>query len=55
VWRQLFFDVGSDADARRERALPLISEDPTRMIDFVGLGPEAPSDAAARSRFFGAG
>lgn len=53
LWRDLFFDVGDAAEARRQRALPLIGQDPTRMIDFVGFGPEAPRDEAARRRFFG--
>ena len=53
LWRDLFFDVGDAAEALRQRALPLIGQDPTRMIDFVGLGPEAPCDEVARRRFFG--
>ena len=32
--------------------LPRIGEDPSRMIDFIGLGPEAPNDTAAERRFF---
>jgi hypothetical protein len=51
LWRQLFFDVGPAAEARRARALPLIGEDPSREVDFIGLGPEAPNDEAARRRF----
>ena len=35
------------------RALPLLGEDPSREVDFVGRGPEAPNDEAARRRFFG--
>jgi menaquinone-9 beta-reductase len=53
LWRQLFFDVGPAAEALRARALPLIGEDPSREVDFIGLGPEAPHDEAARRRFFG--
>jgi 2-polyprenyl-6-methoxyphenol hydroxylase-like FAD-dependent oxidoreductase len=53
LWRELFFDVGPAAEALRARALPLIGEDPSRMADFIGLGPEAPNDEAARRRFFG--
>ena len=53
LWRDLFFDVGDPAEALRQRALPLIGQDPTRMIDFIGLGPEAPCDEAACRRFFG--
>jgi len=55
LWRTLFFDVGEPADARRARALPKIAEDETRMPDFIGLGPDAPNDAAAERRFFGEG
>jgi menaquinone-9 beta-reductase len=53
LWRELFFAVGDAADARRARALPRFGEDPSRLIDFTGLGPDAPCDAAARARFFG--
>ena len=53
LWRDLFFDVGDAAEALRQRALPLIGQDSTRMIDFIGLGPEAPCDEAACRRFFG--
>jgi hypothetical protein len=49
----LFFEPGPEADARRARALPGILEDPARAPDIVGLGPEYPSDEAARRRFFG--
>jgi hypothetical protein len=45
--------VGAEADAWRARALPMIEEDPTRMPDFIGIGPEAPNDLAAERRFFG--
>jgi 2-polyprenyl-6-methoxyphenol hydroxylase-like FAD-dependent oxidoreductase len=54
-WRELYFGVGAEAAALRARALPLIAEDPSRIVDFIGLGPEAPNDAAARRRFFGEG
>ena len=52
-FRELFHGVGPEADALRARALPRITEDPSRIIDFIGCGPEAPSDEAARWRFFG--
>jgi 2-polyprenyl-6-methoxyphenol hydroxylase-like FAD-dependent oxidoreductase len=51
--RTLFLDPGPEAAAIRERALPRIVAEPARRIDYVGLGPEAPSDEAARRRFFG--
>jgi 2-polyprenyl-6-methoxyphenol hydroxylase-like FAD-dependent oxidoreductase len=49
-----FFDVGREADERRERAFALIEEDPSRMPDNDQSGPEtAPLDEATRKRFFG--
>jgi menaquinone-9 beta-reductase len=51
-FRVLWFAAGAEADALRARALPLIAEDPTRMADFIALGPDAPSDEAARRRMF---
>ncbi len=53
MWNQIFFAGGPDADALRERALPRLADDPTRMIDFIGLGPDAPHDETARRRFLG--
>jgi 2-polyprenyl-6-methoxyphenol hydroxylase-like FAD-dependent oxidoreductase len=52
-WRRLFFETGPQADAMRSRALPKITEDPTRIPDFIGLGPDTPRDEATRRRFFG--
>ncbi len=52
-WRTLFFDIGPEADTARERALPKIGEDPSRIPDFIGLGPDTPHDEAVRRRFFG--
>ena len=49
----LWYRGGADADALRARALPRIAEDSSRLVDFIALGPEAPSDEAARSRMFG--
>jgi 2-polyprenyl-6-methoxyphenol hydroxylase-like FAD-dependent oxidoreductase len=49
----LFMEIGPEAEARRARALPRIAEDPTRIADAPSSGPEAPSDDAARRRFFG--
>jgi len=49
----IFFEGGPEADARRERALPLIASDPTRVPDFLFSGPEVPLDESARRRFFG--
>jgi menaquinone-9 beta-reductase len=52
-FRELFHGIGAEADALRARALPRIAEDPSRIVDFIGCGPEAPSAEAARRRFFG--
>ncbi|TPG46049.1 FAD-binding protein [Roseomonas nepalensis] len=51
--RTLFLDPRPEAAAIRTRALPRIAADPSRRVDYVGLGPLAPSDDAARRRFFG--
>jgi 2-polyprenyl-6-methoxyphenol hydroxylase-like FAD-dependent oxidoreductase len=51
--RVVSYDPRPEAAAIRARALPLIAEDWTRRPDIVGLGPEFPSDEAARRRFFG--
>ncbi len=52
-FRELFYGAGPEADVLRARALPRIAEDPSRIVDFIGYGPEAPSDEAARQRFYG--
>jgi hypothetical protein len=53
-WRwQLFYSVGPEADATRAFALSKMAEDPSRAPDFIGIGPDAPHDEAARRRFFG--
>lgn len=44
--------TGPAADALRERAFPKLALEPRRTPDLIGLGPEAPSDEAARRRFF---
>lgn len=49
----VFRTPGPEADALRERALPLFAADPTRAPDVVGVGPDGPSDERARRRFFG--
>jgi 2-polyprenyl-6-methoxyphenol hydroxylase-like FAD-dependent oxidoreductase len=49
----LFYDPGSVGTARRARAFPHLAEDWERVPDTIGLGPEAPSDEAARCRLFG--
>jgi 2-polyprenyl-6-methoxyphenol hydroxylase-like FAD-dependent oxidoreductase len=54
-WFTTFFlETGPEADARRERALPLIAEEPDRLPDGFMSGPDAaPADESARRRFFG--
>jgi menaquinone-9 beta-reductase len=49
----LYRTPGPEADAVRARALPLLRDDPGRAPDLLGLGPDAPSDEAARRRFLG--
>ncbi|CDX21851.1 2-polyprenyl-6-methoxyphenol hydroxylase-like oxidoreductase [Mesorhizobium sp. ORS 3324] len=49
----LLFERGEAADRRREHAFALFADDPTRVPDVMGLGPEAPSDEKARARYFG--
>ena len=49
----LWYRGGAKADELRARALPRIAEDPSRLVDFIALGPEALSDEAARRRMFG--
>jgi menaquinone-9 beta-reductase len=51
-FRDLWFGTGAEAEAWRSRALPKIAEDPSRVPDFIAIGPEAPSDEAARRRMF---
>jgi menaquinone-9 beta-reductase len=51
--RELLFERGPAADARRTRALPLLAKEPARRLDYATWGPEAPSDEAARRRFYG--
>jgi len=51
--RSLFLETGTVADAHRAQALPLIAEDPSRMPDLFGLGPDAPIGESVRRRFFG--
>jgi 2-polyprenyl-6-methoxyphenol hydroxylase-like FAD-dependent oxidoreductase len=50
---KLMYEPGLLADVRRERAFARILEDPKRLPDLVGLGPEFPSDEAAYRNLFG--
>jgi 2-polyprenyl-6-methoxyphenol hydroxylase-like FAD-dependent oxidoreductase len=49
----LLFERGEEADRRRKRAFALFAQEPSRIPDAVGLGPEAPCDDKARARYFG--
>jgi 2-polyprenyl-6-methoxyphenol hydroxylase-like FAD-dependent oxidoreductase len=54
IWfRQVFQEQSPEAALRRQRALPLIAEDLTRVPDHIFSGPEMPLDDSVRSRFFG--
>jgi 2-polyprenyl-6-methoxyphenol hydroxylase-like FAD-dependent oxidoreductase len=54
VWfRQIFQEQSPEAAVRRQRALPLIAEDLTRVPDHIFSGPEMSLDDSVRSRFFG--
>jgi 2-polyprenyl-6-methoxyphenol hydroxylase-like FAD-dependent oxidoreductase len=48
----VFFDLGPEADARRERILARALGEPDRVPDIVAHGPDAPCDEAARRRCF---
>jgi menaquinone-9 beta-reductase len=49
----MFQRLGPEANERRARALPLLSEDPTRLPDTLFSGPDLALAANARARFFG--
>jgi menaquinone-9 beta-reductase len=54
VWmRQLFQEQGPEAHALRQKAMPRIAEDLTRVPDHLFGGPELPMDESVRARFFG--
>jgi hypothetical protein len=49
----ILMDVGPDSDRIRERALPLLAQDPTRLPDYGFSGPDGELDDDVRKRFFG--
>jgi len=51
--REVYRTPGTAADAMRAGLWPLYARDPSRIPDIVGLGPDAPSDEAAKRRFLG--
>jgi 2-polyprenyl-6-methoxyphenol hydroxylase-like FAD-dependent oxidoreductase len=52
-FRSLFLEQGTEAEARRARALPRLAEDPTRAPDHIFSGPDLPADESVKRRFFG--
>lgn len=50
--RTLMYDPAPEAMAIRARALPRLAAEPSRRLDLLGLGPDGPSDDAARRRLF---
>lgn len=52
--KEMFMRPGDVADARRERALPLIAADPTRVPDHPFCGPDLPWTPDLAARFSGA-
>jgi hypothetical protein len=53
AYRDVFMEIRPEADERRSRALPLLVQYPSRILDVGMSGPEAPHDDASRRRFFG--
>ncbi|HYY72869.1 MAG TPA: NAD(P)/FAD-dependent oxidoreductase [Candidatus Bathyarchaeia archaeon] len=51
--RTLFQDPSPEAAALRQRAMPLIAQDPTRVPDNLFSGPDLPLDDQVRARLFG--
>ncbi len=51
--RDVYRVPGTAADAMRAGLWPLYARDPSRVPDVVLLGPDAPSDEAAKGRFLG--
>lgn len=49
----LLFQRGSDADQRRQHALPLLAAEADRFPDHFFSGPDLPCDDDVRKRFFG--
>jgi menaquinone-9 beta-reductase len=51
--RTLFQDPSAQAGAIRQRAMPRIAEDMTRVPDHLFSGPDLPADESVRARLFG--
>jgi len=52
-FRYIFQDQTPAAALQRQKAMPLISQDPTRVPDHLNSGPEMPVDDIVRARFYG--
>jgi len=52
-FRSLFQEQGAAADARRQKAMPNLVADMTRIPDHLFSGPDLPVDETVRARFFG--
>ncbi|HSG88615.1 MAG TPA: hypothetical protein VLA56_05345, partial [Pseudomonadales bacterium] len=50
-YTDLFLDVGEKADALRARALPMLMQDPARLLDTPLSGPEVAATEESRRRF----
>lgn len=48
----IVYEIGPEADARREHVFARHQVEPERSLDVLALGPDVPSDEAARRRFF---
>ncbi|HTT20492.1 MAG TPA: NAD(P)/FAD-dependent oxidoreductase [Candidatus Sulfotelmatobacter sp.] len=53
--RTLFQDPSTAAAACRDKAMPLIAQDPTRVPDHLFSGPDLPVNHQVRARLFGEG
>ncbi|HET6177727.1 MAG TPA: NAD(P)/FAD-dependent oxidoreductase [Candidatus Sulfotelmatobacter sp.] len=51
--RTLFQDPSPEAAVARQKAMPLIDQDPTRIPDHLFSGPDLPVNEQVRARFFG--
>lgn len=52
-WHSFFLTRGEEANRVRERALPLIMQEPDRIPDHFLSGPDLPCDDGVRKRFLG--
>jgi menaquinone-9 beta-reductase len=50
---EFFFGISAEAETRRNKALPLINDDPSRVPDYIFSGPELPLNEDMKARLFG--